>query len=54
MESSHTEAGIVSYDSDPYFVIENLELNTWYVVKVTAFRQNQDVKEFGKAYDLLL
>ena len=51
--TNYTDVAIVSYDSDPYWKIENLKINTIYYIKVTPYRKFGDNKETGKAYDTL-
>ncbi|KAK2139295.1 hypothetical protein LSH36_1879g00026, partial [Paralvinella palmiformis] len=51
--TNYRDVGIVSYDSDPYWKIENLQINTIYYIKVTPYRKFGDRNETGKAYDTL-
>ncbi|KAK2139907.1 hypothetical protein LSH36_1562g00058 [Paralvinella palmiformis] len=52
-DANYRDVGIVSYDSDPYWKIENLQINTIYYIKVTPYRKVGDLRETGKAYDTL-
>jgi len=51
--TNYRDVGIVSYDSDPYWKIENLQINTIYHIKVTPYRKFGDRNETGKAYATL-
>ena len=49
----YINVGVLDYNSDPYWKIENLEINTKYSIKVTPFRKYGNDKESGKAYNIL-
>ena len=49
----YINVGVLDYNSDPYWKIENLEINTKYSIKVTPFRQYGNDKESGKSYNIL-
>ncbi|KAK2138332.1 hypothetical protein LSH36_3284g00011, partial [Paralvinella palmiformis] len=49
----YINVGILDYNSDPYWKIENLEINTKYSIKVTPFRKYGNDKESGKSYNIL-
>ncbi|KAK2139540.1 hypothetical protein LSH36_1729g00000 [Paralvinella palmiformis] len=52
-DTNYRDVGIVSYDSNPYWKIENLQINTIYYIKVTPYRKVGDLRETGKAYATL-
>ena len=51
--TNYRDVAIVSYDSDPYWKIENLQINTIYYIKITPYRKFDDLRETGKAYATL-
>ncbi|KAK2139323.1 hypothetical protein LSH36_1863g00070 [Paralvinella palmiformis] len=52
-DANYRAVGIVSYDSVPYWKIENLQINTIYYINVIPYRKVGDLRETGKAYAIL-
>ncbi|KAK2139112.1 hypothetical protein LSH36_2023g00074 [Paralvinella palmiformis] len=50
----YIDVGVLDYNSDPYWKIENLEINTKYSIKVIPFRKYGKHLESGKAYNILI
>lgn len=52
-ETNYTVSGVVPFESDPHWNIENLRSDTVYDVKITPFRKYDDLKESADPYETL-
>ena len=52
-EANYTVLGVLSYKSDPQWMLENLKVKTTYLIKVTPFRKYDKMKELASPYNIL-